>query len=66
MPAFCTGLQRVDAILVGVRRADLAVVLFAGVEVVIHLVDAAGGQPLGLLGREQAEAGADVQAVLLP
>ena len=38
MPAVRTARERVDAVLVGVRRADLAVVLAAGVEVVIHLV----------------------------
>jgi len=30
----------------------------------IHLVDAGGGEPAGLIGREQPEAGADVEIVL--
>ena len=47
------------------RRADVAVAFGARVEVVVHPVHAAGGEALGLIGREQAEAGADLQAVLV-
>ena len=48
------GLQRGHAVLVGVRRADLGVVAFAGIQVVIHPVDAAG---LELLGPARESAG---------
>ena len=59
------GAQRGEAVGERVRRADLAVVTLARVEVVIHAVDAARLQLAGLLGREQAQAGADLQVVAL-
>ena len=65
MPASRTARSVATRSCVRVRRADLAVELVARVEVVIHLVDAARRQPLGLLGREQPQAGAHLQVVLL-
>ena len=55
------GAERGEAVVERVRRADFAVERFARVEVVIHAVDAAGLELAGLVGREQAEAGADLE-----
>ena len=64
MPALRTASSVATRSCIGVRRADLAVELFARVEIVIHAIDAAGLEPRGLLGREQPQAGANLQVVL--
>ena len=38
--------------------------LFTGVQIVIHAVDASGFQTLGLVGIEQSQAGADLEVIL--
>ena len=48
MPRVAHVAQRLDAVLIGVRRADLRIEPLAGVEVVVHLVHAAGLQPPAL------------------
>ena len=47
------------------RRADFCVVATACVEVVVDLINASVREPLGLFRCEQAQAGADIQVVLL-
>ena len=65
MPAVAHCPQCRNAIGIAVRRANLAVKLFASVQVVIHLVDTTVLQLLCLLGCQQAQARANLQAVLL-
>ena len=50
--------HRVDAIGIGVRRADVAVIGFARVEIVVVRVHAGGKQALRSLGGQEAERGA--------
>ncbi len=52
----------VEAVLVAAGGDDFAVVFLAGVEVVIVGVEAGGGKAVGLVGREHAEGGADLEA----
>ena len=59
------GAEGAEAVVVGVGGANLAVMFAARVEVVVDLVDAAGFEAHRLLGREEAEAGADVEAIFL-
>ena len=58
-------LQRVEAIVERVRRADFVVVLPAGVQVVVDAVDAGFFQSRCLVRTEDSQAAADVQTVLV-
>ena len=55
------GVERVEAVLVGARRDDGAVIFRRGVEVVVVVVEAGGLQPRRLLGRQHAERGAGLE-----